>query len=132
MLADAKALEANGVDALWVDASDADPYVALGAVAAVTWRPRLVAAGAPEGSGRATCDALARGRLSIAEELEAKGERWIRSAFPDGLEAWRTLRGEATATGAAGIVIPNDPRVLDLLRNPDRVDDRSDLNLATG
>jgi hypothetical protein len=29
-------------------------------------------------------------------------------------------------------VIPNDPRVLDLLRNPDRVDDRSDLNLATG
>lgn len=132
MLADAKALEANGVDALWVDASDADPYVALGAVAAVTWRPRLVAAGAPEGSGRATCDALARGRLSIAEELEAKGEHWIRSAFPDGLEAWRTLRGEATATGAAGIVIPNDPRVLDLLRNPDRVDDRSDLNLATG
>ncbi len=132
MLADARALEANGIDAFWVDASDADPYVSLAAVAAVTWRPRLIAAGAPHGTGRATCDALARGRLAVAEELEAAGERWTRVPFPDGVEAWQTLRREALAGGAAGIVIPNDPRVLDLLRNPDRIDDRSDLNLATG
>lgn len=132
MLADARALEANGVDAFWVDASDADPYVLLAAVAAVTWRPRLIAAGAPDGSGRATCEAFARGRLAVAEELEASGERWIRAAFPDGVEAWQALRQQAIAGGATGIAIPNDERVLDLLRNPDRVADRSDLNLATG
>ena len=132
MLADAKALEANGADALWIDAADADPYVALAAIAAVTWRPRLIAAGAPTGNGRATCDALAGGRLAVAEELAAKGERWIHAAFPDGVEAWRALRQDAVTSGATGIVIPNDPRLLDLLRNPDRVADRSDLNLATG
>ncbi|HEY6957313.1 MAG TPA: hypothetical protein VI814_00635 [Candidatus Limnocylindria bacterium] len=132
MLADAKALEANGADALWVDAADADPYVALGAIAAVTWRPRLIAAGAPDGDGRTTCDALARGRLSVAEELAASGERWIHAAFPDGIEAWQSLRRDAIASGATGIVIPYDERVVDLLRNPDVVADRSDLNLATG
>lgn len=132
MLADARALEANGVDAFWVDASDADPYVLLAAVAAVTWRPRLIAAGAPQGSGRATCEALARRRLAVAEELEAVGERWISASFPDGVAAWQTLQREALAGGAAGIVIPSDPRILDLLRNPDLVADRSDLNLATG
>jgi hypothetical protein len=132
MLADAKALEANGVDALWVDAPDADPYVVLAAVAAVTWRVRLIASGAPDGRGRATCDALANGRLAVAEELAASGERWVRRDFPSGPDAWRALRSEAIAGGAAGIVIPNDPRLLDLLRNADRVADRSDLNLATG
>jgi hypothetical protein len=132
LLADARALEAAAVDAIWVESADADPYVALAAIAAVTWRVGLVAAGAPDGAGRTTCEALANGRLAAAEDLELRGERWIRSDFPDGKDAWRALRADALSGGAAGIVIPNDPRLIDLLRNPDETIDRADLNLATG
>jgi hypothetical protein len=42
------------------------------------------------------------------------------------------MRASAAESGATGIVLPNDPRLIDLLRNPDVVDDRSDLNIATG
>src|SRR3979490_2544221 len=41
LFADAKAVEAAGADSLWIDAADGDPYVALAALAAVTWRVRL-------------------------------------------------------------------------------------------
>lgn len=132
LLADARALEAAGVDALWVDAADADPYVALAAAAAVTQRIQLVAAGAASVAGRATCERLAHGRLVIAEEAAAAGERWIHAPFPAGRDEWRALRAEATTAGAAGIVVANDPRLMDLLRNPDQTDDRADINLASG
>lgn len=131
-LADARALEAAGVDAIWCDAADADPYVLLGAIAAATWRVRLVAAGAPAGPGRATCARLARGRLVIAEEAAGAGERWTHVDVPTGRDAWRAIRSAAAASGATGIVVANDPRLLDLLRNPDQVEDRSDLKIATG
>src|SRR5207249_10056743 len=52
LFADARAVEAAGVDGIWVDASDGDPYVLLAAFAAVTWRVRLVAKGEV---GRAAC-----------------------------------------------------------------------------
>lgn len=132
LFADARALEAAGVDSLWVDAADADPYVALAAVATATTGVRLVAAGAPASAGRATCEQLARGRLAVFEECVDRGERWMRVDLPRGRDEWRALRAEAAAAGATGIVVPNDPRLLDLLRNPDQVDDRSDLNMATG
>lgn len=132
LFADARALEAAGAESLWIDASDGDPYVALAAMSVVTSRVRLVARGAPEGSGRETCAALCRGRLAIAEELERGGERWTHASFPADRKAWRELRQAAAASGVAGIVIPNDPRLIDLLRNPDQEDDRSDLNIAVG
>lgn len=132
LLADARALEAAGADALWVDATDADPYVALAAAAAVTHRIRLVAAGSPAGPGRATCALLARGRLVVAEESATAGERWVHAAFPAGRDEWRALRADAIATGATGIVLRNDPRLMDLLRNPDQIYDRADINLASG
>lgn len=131
LFADARALEAAGAESLWIDASDGDPYVALAAISVATTRIRLVASGAPEGSGRETCAALCRGRLAVAEEL-AKSERWIHAAFPEGRAAWRELRASAAASGATGIVVPNDDRLIDLLRNPDQEDDRSDLNIAVG
>ncbi|MBU6422427.1 MAG: hypothetical protein KGJ98_04005 [Chloroflexota bacterium] len=130
LFADARALESAGAHSLWVDASDGDPYVVLAAIAAVTWRVGLVASGMPEGAGRATCEALARGRLHVAEE--AGGDRWMEVAFPAGRSAWRAQLAAAAAAGAAGVVIRNDPRLLDLLRNPDQEDDRSDLNIAVG
>lgn len=96
----------------------------------MTWRVVLVASGMPESAGRATCEALARGRLHVAEE--AGGDRWMEVAFPADRAAWRAELAAAAAAGAAGVVIRNDPRLLDLLRNPDQEDDRSDLNIAVG
>jgi hypothetical protein len=132
LFADARAIEAAGAHSLWADAADGDPYVLLAACAALTWRVGLVAAGAPEGPGRVTCDALARGRLVIAEELAVRGERWIHLPFPNGRDEWRTARASALESGATGIVVSNDPRLLDLLRNPDQTFDRADMNLASG
>ena len=132
LLADARAVEAAGADSLWVDAGDADPYVLLAALAAVTWRARLVAKARADAPGHDTCAALARGRLATADELARDGERWIEAPFPPSRDEWRAMRRTATDRGTAGIVVPNDPRLLDLLRNPDVVDDRSDLNIATG
>lgn len=121
-----------GADALWVDAADAEPYIALAAMAAVTWRVTLVASGAPGAAGRATCEWLAAGRLVVAEEAARRGERWLRVDFPADRDAWRALRASAAASGATGVVVPNDPRLMDLLRNPDQIPDRADLNIATG
>jgi hypothetical protein len=65
----------------------------------------------------------------VAEELD---ENWIHAEFPSSREVWRSLRRGALEAGATGIVIPNDQRIIDLLRNPDTDDDRSDLNIAVG
>jgi hypothetical protein len=132
LFADARAIEAAGADSLWADAAEGDPYVLLAALAALTWRIGLVAKGAPQGAGRATCGRLARGRLLVAEELEKLGERWVHVPFPSGRDEWRTTRASALDSGATGIVVANDPRLLDLLRNPDQIFDRADMNLATG
>jgi hypothetical protein len=131
LFADAKAVEAAGADSLWIDAADGDPYVALAALAAVTWRVRLVARGAPaDVAARETCARLARGRLVVAEELSE--ERWTESPFPASRVAWDELRSASLATALTGVVLPNDPRLIDLLRNPDIVEDRSDLKLSFG
>lgn len=128
LLADARAVEAAGADSIWIDGADGDPYVALAAIAAVTWRARLVARAAT-GAGRDTCAHLARGRLVIAEEC---GERWVETAFPETPEAWIATRTEIVASGATGVILPNDPRLIDMLRNPGAVIDRSDMKLAFG
>ena len=130
LFADAKAVEAAGADSLWIDAADGDPYVALAALAAVTWRVRLVARGAPaRNPARETCAKLARGRLIVAEESE---ERWTESAFPISRLAWDELRNASSAAGYTGVVLPNDPRLIDLLRNPDIIEARDDLKLSFG
>jgi hypothetical protein len=130
LFADAKAVEAAGADSLWIDAADGDPYVALAALAAATWRVRLVARGASgRGAARETCANLARGRLVIAEESD---ERWAESAFPANRAAWDELRMASTAAGLTGVVLPNDPRLIDLLRNPDIIEARDDLKLTYG
>jgi hypothetical protein len=38
----------------------------------------------------------------------------------------------AVADGTTGVIVPAGPRLLDLLRNADEEDDRSDLILAQG
>lgn len=131
LFADAKAIEAAGADSLWVDAADGDPYVVLAALAAVTWRVRLVARGAPtDVAARKTCANLARGRLVVAEE--SSEERWTESAFPASRAAWDELRSASSEAGVTGVVLPNDARLIDLLRNPDIVEARDDLKLSFG
>jgi hypothetical protein len=143
LFADARALEAAGADSLWVLArDDQDPWILAAALAATTWRARLVVVGAvdrPE--TRTTLDRLSRGRLVIAErsadvvavpDVEGVTERWAICELPAGRPEWKTLRAEREAQGFAGLVLPNDPRLLDLVRNPDVEDDRQDMKLAFG
>lgn len=175
MLADARALEAAGADSLWVFPEERDfpgqsiraedwssAYVVMAAIAAATWRVRLVvprprtatpevAVGEP-GMLHATCARIAQGRLlgrietvwsdaapdvatavfAAAREKRTDVECWLRVPFPNGRAAWDEQRRIAADAGAAGVVVLNDPRLIDLLRNPDIVEDRSDLKLSFG
>lgn len=143
LFADARALEAAGAESLWVLArDDQEPWILAAALAATTWRARLVVVGAvdrPE--TRATLDRLSRGRLVVADrsadavilpDAEGVAERWAICELPAGRAEWKTLRIERASQGFAGLVLPNDPRLLDLVRNPDTEDDRQDLKLAFG
>ena len=120
-LADAQAMEAAGADALFVASGGLDRQALLAALAAVTWRARLDLKDASD-----TVRLLARGR-----EVGA-GEEWHRVPAPESREHWRELHEAALAAGAHGVLVPLSPRLLDLLRNADLVEDRSDLNLAQG
>ena len=143
LFADARALEAAGADSLWLLArEDQDPWILAAALAAATWRSRLVVVGATEGGvARVTLDRLSRGRLFVGErsadavlvaDAEGATERWAICEIPASRADWKTLRAEREAKRFAGIVLPNDPRLLDLVRNPDVEDDRSDMRLAYG
>ena len=145
-LAEATAYEAAGVDSLWVRGGDADPWVLLGALAAVTWRVRLgmppEAGAEPAGTAFETLALLSRGRLMLARagaedgtlEVEVAGvvERWVRDAPPPGRQAWAGALEAATAAGAGGLLVCAAPGLLDLLRHPEEEDDRSDLQLTYG
>src|SRR5713101_8189206 len=143
LFADARALEAAGVDSIWVLArEDQDPWILAAALAATTWRARVVVVDAidrPE--TRTTLDWISRGRLVIGErdgdavtvpDSEGALGRWALAELPAGRSEWKALRADREAKGFAGLVLPNDPRLLDLVRNPDVEDDRSDLRLAFG
>src|SRR5437660_1178327 len=139
-LADARAMEAAGADSVWMaDLSDGlDPMLALAAIAAVTSHLRLglirdgspsplVGAGQGGGSARRT-ETLQR--LS-RQRLISPAERWRRVEVPSDREAWaRTL--EQASDDLDGIIVPMDPRLLDILRHPNDAIDRSDLILAQG
>jgi alkanesulfonate monooxygenase SsuD/methylene tetrahydromethanopterin reductase-like flavin-dependent oxidoreductase (luciferase family) len=143
LFADARALEAAGVDSLWVVArAEQDPWILAAALAAVTWRTRLVVVDAVlRPDVHATLDRLSRGRLVVGErsgdevmtaDAEGTAERWSLSELPADRAQWKTLRAEREAQGFTGLVLPNDPRLLDLVRNPDVEDDRADVRLAFG
>lgn len=142
LLADARAFEAAGADSVWVVAREGqDPWILGAALAAVTWRVRLVVVAVDRAEARATLERVSRGRLRVGErnadailipEAEGASERWGLSEMPAGRAEWKALRADREAAGFAGIVLPNDPRLLDLVRNPDVEDDRQDLKLAFG
>jgi alkanesulfonate monooxygenase SsuD/methylene tetrahydromethanopterin reductase-like flavin-dependent oxidoreductase (luciferase family) len=130
LLAEAGALEAAGAHLVWADDAELDPLTLLAAVAALTSRIRLALE--PPGPGREreleTLRVLSRGRLVLGLP-----EGWVEVAAPEGRAAWRELRQAQAAAGSEGVLLAYDPRLIDLLRNPDQEDDRSqDLQLASG
>jgi hypothetical protein len=150
-IAQGAAFDAAGADSLWLDLREHpefDPYVLTAALAAVTYRSRLILLAAEEAgeesSKATTLAAVCRGRLvhGVEERDEdggydlpdddAEARRWEHVEFPDGRAAWRTALAEATERGVHGLIVPADPRLLDLLRNPDEEIDRRDLQLASG
>ena len=59
-------------------------------------------------------------------------EFWIEAPLPDDRMAWgRSLAGY-DGIGLTGVIVPWEPRLTDLLRNPDDEDDRGDLLIAAG
>lgn len=106
----------------------------------------------------ATLDRLSRGRLRVIGDatMSAGGrrgvfvrlpgepeaydharadsvrERWVAMPVPDGRASWRVALADAAERGVAGLLVPADPRLIDLLRNPGDPGERRDLQLATG
>jgi len=122
-LADAQAVESAGAEALFLGEGGLSRASLLSALAAVTSRIQIDGAGADEVARR-----LARGRL-----VEAWAESaWLRVEVPADRAEWQRQHEQAGRSGALGVLVPMSPKLLDLLRNPDQEDDRSDLQLAQG
>jgi hypothetical protein len=135
-LADAAAFDAGGADALWVDCGphpDWDVLALAAALAVVTHRARLMVRlhDAPADMDRTvdTIGRLSRGRLVLMGDA---GEPWESVPVPQGREAWRATCADAAERGVCGLVVPADPRLLDILRNPEDPGERHDLQLAQG
>src|SRR2546422_8252375 len=141
-LADARAMETAGVDSVWMQAQGdgLDPLLMLAAIAAVTSQLRLglnsqvpsPLAGEGQGGGAdqrriATLQLLSRNRV-----VESSTERWQRVEVPADRDTWASTLERAQKDGAHGVLVPFDPRLLDILRHPDDAIDRSDLILAQG
>jgi hypothetical protein len=82
------------------------------------------------------CDAFRRLPETPAVFERVRGgdeaERWVQTVPPESRAAWRSALADAAAGGAAGLLVPAGPRLLDILRHPDDPGDRSDLQLAQG
>jgi len=59
-------------------------------------------------------------------------ELWIDASVPADKAGWAQLISTFEAAGATGIIVPWDPRLIDLLRSAGEPDDRTDLLIATG
>jgi hypothetical protein len=58
--------------------------------------------------------------------------RWTSAPVPDSRAGWRATLLDAAESGFRGLLVPADPRLIDILRNPDDPGDRLDLHLAAG
>jgi hypothetical protein len=133
-LADARAMEAAGADSVWMeDGGGLDPMMALAAIAAVTSQLRLglINRSLPSPSGGRSGRALETLKQLSRQRVITDNERWRRVEVPADREAWATTLQEALPD-FDGVLVPMDPRLLDILRHPEDVIDRSDLLVAQG
>ncbi|HEV8163899.1 MAG TPA: LLM class flavin-dependent oxidoreductase [Actinomycetota bacterium] len=63
---------------------------------------------------------------------DGEAERWVQAAPPDSRAAWQSTLAAAADGGAAGLLVPAGPRLLDILRHPDDPGGRQDLQIAQG
>jgi len=141
-LADTRAMETAGVDSIWLHEQDDGglEILLLAGMAAVTSQLRLgliPPSPSPAGGGRrgggldkrylAPLQLLSRNRV-----IESSTESWQRVDVPSDRDAWAATLERAERGGAHGVLVPFDPRLLDILRHPDDAIDRSDLILAQG
>lgn len=137
-LADVRAYEAAGADAVWLAPATLEPLTLLAAAAAVTSRIALVAPSPspgrwPEDLLEAVVETLRRlggDRVAVGGPADAD-ELWDRVSAPAGRAAWREALEAAEARQATGVVVPHAPNLLDILRNPEE-GDRRDLAMASG
>jgi hypothetical protein len=161
LLADVSALDAAGAYAVLVEGSDPEAFVVLAAAAAITRRVKVAcvrgeifAAGAFAtlnwiSGDRAVAFARERdaelsptdvviitgpqpGELASQAKRLAPAEVWAEVSVPADRRGWAQMLAAYEEAGASGVVVPWDPRLVDLLRNPDADDDRSDLQMSTG
>jgi hypothetical protein len=59
-------------------------------------------------------------------------ELWVDAPVPADRAGWAGMIAGLHAAGATGVIVPWDPRLIDLLRSAGEPDDRSDLLIATG
>jgi len=132
-LADARAMEAAGVDSVWMeDGGGLDPMLALAAIAAVTSQLRLgmIRAATPRPNVELNRRMETLQHLS-RQRLITDYQRWRPVEVPADRAAWaKTL--EDAQPDVDGVLVAMDPRLLDILRHPDEAIDRSDLLLAQG
>ena len=122
-LANARALEAAGAELIQVEGDVEAQLLILGAIAAVTERIKL--------RTQARADLLARlSRGRAVDELPA-GEKWEVISMPSDRASWAATMREHEAAGTAGVIVPWNERLIDLLRNSEP-EDRSDLLMSTG
>jgi hypothetical protein len=124
-LADVRALEAAGAEMIDLEGEGMDRAILLGAIAAVTQRIRIRVRDAQP---PALLQTLSHGRVVAAGSA---GETWVEIPMPADRESWTATLGAQEAAGADGVIVGWDPRLIDLLRNPE-ADDRSDLMMSTG
>ena len=143
-LADARAMEAAGVDSVWMedDGAGLDPLLSLAAISASAHQLRLglirqanLASNAEHERRVATLQRLSRQRAvtGIAEgsTVIAGAEHWRRVEVPADRESWARTVERSEADGI-GVIVPFGPRLLDMLRHPEEAIDRPDLQLAQG
>lgn len=128
-IADVRALETAGADTVWLHATNPSHWVLAGAVGALTERIRFrIAEAAGSAEPVAILQKVTGGRVVTADHPD---ERWERIPMPPDRQAWTAMVQEYEAADATGVIVPWDPRLIDLLRNPGE-EDRSDLLMSTG
>jgi hypothetical protein len=124
-LADVRALDAAGADTIRLEGEGEEEWVLLGAIAAVSTRLRMwVSSAVPPD----TLQKIARGRVVVGQPAS---ETWVSIPLPPSRDSWAAMLREHDAAGVTGVIVPWEPRVIDLLRNPEP-EDRSDLHMSTG
>jgi alkanesulfonate monooxygenase SsuD/methylene tetrahydromethanopterin reductase-like flavin-dependent oxidoreductase (luciferase family) len=71
-------------------------------------------------------------QLRAAHHRHGDFELWIEAPLPDNRMAWAQSLAGYDGIGLTGVIVPWEPRLTDLLRNPDDEDDRGDLLIAAG